>query len=296
MSDYTPTLYASIGDAVLALAVMRELPTAAITLCTVRYPDSGPRLRAALQSAANGESADEQEARLLFRSLFIMGNRRDPLGFEPLLRLLRRPNAEVEWLLGDAITEALPHIVAGVFDGDADALFAAILDLQIDDIIRLSLFGAATFLTWDGRIERDKMTAFLERFYQERSAPILDAAWTGWVEAIALLGLRALAPVVRLAWDEGLVIDDLIDATEFAEILERAERAPDDPERFEDEHLGYIEDVLEALQRFSEDDEPDDFGSLPIGEPVINPMRHVGRNDPCPCGSGKKAKRCCLAA
>ncbi|MCF6115630.1 SEC-C domain-containing protein [Mesorhizobium muleiense] len=24
-------------------------------------------------------------------------------------------------------------------------------------------------------------------------------------------------------------------------------------------------------------------------------MRHVGRNDPCPCGSGKKAKKCCLA-
>ncbi|RWK45049.1 MAG: hypothetical protein EOR45_38715, partial [Mesorhizobium sp.] len=25
------------------------------------------------------------------------------------------------------------------------------------------------------------------------------------------------------------------------------------------------------------------------------PWRHVGRNDPCPCGSGKKAKKCCLA-
>jgi preprotein translocase subunit SecA len=24
------------------------------------------------------------------------------------------------------------------------------------------------------------------------------------------------------------------------------------------------------------------------------PRRHVGRNDPCPCGSGKKYKRCCL--
>jgi hypothetical protein len=23
-----------------------------------------------------------------------------------------------------------------------------------------------------------------------------------------------------------------------------------------------------------------------------NPYRHVGRNDPCPCGSGKKFKRC----
>lgn len=32
--------------------------------------------------------------------------------------------------------------------------------------------------------------------------------------------------------------------------------------------------------------------------PVVTPVRHagprVGRNDPCPCGSGKKYKRCCL--
>ncbi len=26
--------------------------------------------------------------------------------------------------------------------------------------------------------------------------------------------------------------------------------------------------------------------------PVKNPMRQVGRNDPCPCGSGKKFKKC----
>ncbi|WP_198164187.1 SEC-C metal-binding domain-containing protein [Bradyrhizobium jicamae] len=28
---------------------------------------------------------------------------------------------------------------------------------------------------------------------------------------------------------------------------------------------------------------------------VRNTWRHVGRNDPCPCGSGKKAKKCSLA-
>ncbi|QQP92352.1 SEC-C domain-containing protein [Skermanella sp. TT6] len=26
---------------------------------------------------------------------------------------------------------------------------------------------------------------------------------------------------------------------------------------------------------------------------VLNPYRYVGRNDPCPCGSGRKFKRCC---
>lgn len=28
-------------------------------------------------------------------------------------------------------------------------------------------------------------------------------------------------------------------------------------------------------------------------EPYVNPYRKIGRNDPCPCGSGKKYKRCC---
>ena len=30
-----------------------------------------------------------------------------------------------------------------------------------------------------------------------------------------------------------------------------------------------------------------------VEEPVINTVK-VGRNDPCPCGSGKKYKNCCL--
>jgi len=34
----------------------------------------------------------------------------------------------------------------------------------------------------------------------------------------------------------------------------------------------------------------------PDNLPVVNSWRKVGRNDPCPCGSGKKAKHYCLAA
>jgi uncharacterized protein YecA (UPF0149 family) len=30
--------------------------------------------------------------------------------------------------------------------------------------------------------------------------------------------------------------------------------------------------------------------------PVFNANRDIGRNDPCPCGSGKKFKKCCLKA
>jgi uncharacterized protein YecA (UPF0149 family) len=34
-----------------------------------------------------------------------------------------------------------------------------------------------------------------------------------------------------------------------------------------------------------------DHGHTAI-EPVRNPLRDVGRNDPCPCGSGQKFKKC----
>ena len=28
-------------------------------------------------------------------------------------------------------------------------------------------------------------------------------------------------------------------------------------------------------------------------DPIVNASPKVGRNDPCPCGSGKKYKKCC---
>ena len=31
----------------------------------------------------------------------------------------------------------------------------------------------------------------------------------------------------------------------------------------------------------------------PFGLPIQNETPKVGRNDPCPCGSGKKFKKCC---
>jgi tetratricopeptide (TPR) repeat protein len=38
--------------------------------------------------------------------------------------------------------------------------------------------------------------------------------------------------------------------------------------------------------------DPDDFESFPM--PYTRPDPKIGRNDPCPCGSGKKYKKCCL--
>jgi hypothetical protein len=194
----------------------------------------------------------------------------------------------------------LAQIVTGVFDDDIGALFALIIDGSIDGFIREALFGAATFLTWERRIARDRFREFLVRFYEERPAEDGDQAWAGWLQAISLLGLRDLVPLVDGAFGEDRMPEEWIDRPQFDEDLAEAERAPDDIDRFTQNHLGYIEDVLVSLAwaRGSDDvfDEEAPWSDLAYpNEPVRNPWRHVGRNDPCPCGSGKKAKKCCLA-
>lgn len=289
-----------------ALAEAEELPRFAVGMCTARIEEAAPALRAVLARAADGEALSDDDRRLLFRGMYVLGGARDSKAFAALLRLLRRGDREVDELFGDMVTESLAQIAAGMFDGDTDALFEAIVDRSIDEYAREALMGAATFLAWVGRIDHDRMHEFLERFYEQRLADDGEIVWVSWLEAIAHLGLRHMAPLVHTAWDEGRVPEGVLERHHFAKDLRLAEQQPDDEERFKKANLGYIDDVVVALEWtdrvFSIEDDEEDYDSEPAGglapwypsEPVINPWRNVGRNDPCPCGSGKKAKKCCL--
>lgn len=304
-----------IEEHLLKLGTSEELPYFSVGLCTAHYEKVAPKLLELLESAAGGETFDDVEGRMFLRGLHIIGGRRDPIAFKPLLRVLRRHPEEVDSLLGYASAETLAQIVAGVFDGDFVALLDAIADLKIDETARDSLFGAATFLTWEGRIPRPEFVEFLTRFHAERLAPEGDLAWFAWANAITLLGLRDMWPTVLEAAKSDMLPLKPWELEHFEEELAAAEQAPQDIERFKDAFLGYIDDVIVALQCFEHDADEYDYGDdyldldadedtgpplvlgrAPENAPAVNPWRGVGRNDPCPCGSGKKAKRCCLAA
>ena len=77
---------------------------------------------------------------------------------------------------------------------------------------------------------------------------------------------------------------------------------------FEYDRIGPLEDAIGELSgwyAFSDaakrDQDrwatsPEDAG-LALADtplPFVDPFKDVGRNDPCPCGSGKKYKKCCL--
>jgi Protein of unknown function (DUF1186)/SEC-C motif len=293
------------------IATEERRPIYAIGMCLLRMEEAAPALRAVLAKAADGEDLSEEQRTLLLRGVYILGGARDTQSCQPLLRLLRLPEEELDHLLGEALMDGIPRIVAGVFDGDVDALLALVTDRSVDPFAREAVLDAAIILTWKGSIARDRLVSLLERFYEEKLADDDDPVWESWTRAIALLGLRDMAGLVYRSWDEGRIPDWVIGRNEFEEMLAEAERNPDDAARFEEFGLGYIEDVADALawtdiSEFDNEDESfdtfdedllesDDLDTRWIpAEPVRNPWRDVGRNDPCPCGSGKKFKKCCL--
>jgi uncharacterized protein YecA (UPF0149 family) len=126
--------------------------------------------------------------------------------------------------------------------------------------------------------------------------------WHAWMTAVAVLGIEPLVPRVRAAFADGRISPHYCGENHFDDMLKAAIQRPDDRTRLAREQMGYFEDVLDELQGFddpeaSDDDTfPDDLlrADLDPGIPYHNPFRNVGRNDPCPCESGKKIKKCCM--
>lgn len=267
-----------------ALSAAKHLPRDALRQAAAAPETIADEVLRVLEGGAAGLELADADADLLFWGLHVLAAARDTRAFAPLMRLLRQDGDTLDDLLGDAATMTLPRIVASLFDGDDAELHAPILDSTTDEIVRNELFCALAFLTHEGRVERARTRNLLVRFDDKKVAVESDIGWVGWEESIAVLGFRDLAPRVEAARRDGRLVGKVSDAAWFRATLREAEAKPADRERFDDRRYGYLDDPVAALAWTAED----------AGQPLRNPFKSVGRNDPCPCGSGRKFKKCCL--
>jgi len=250
----------------------------------------------------------------LFFIFHLLGEWREKSAYRPLARLLRCPRDDLDEILGGAITETSHRVMAAVFDGDPRPLYEVILDPEADEYIRSRMLEAIAMVTLHGEMPRAEAARFLRECYSELEPQDECWVWHGWQSAIALLGLVELKPLVKEAFARGLIGRDWLYFHHFEEDLQKGIDDPTAPLRKPMGEYSLFGDTIEELSRwecFSPEPDPDlsqvlpkpkaskdasRYVALPSFEPAVNPYKNVGRNDPCPCGSGKKFKKCCLTA
>lgn len=243
----------------------------------------------------------------IFFMIHLLAQWRATAAYPTLARLLRSPRAEnaLGW---DTVTENGPPLMASVFDGDPEPLFAIIRDAQADELTRAVMLETLAVLTARGMLDREVARVFLRACWDELEPHAENYVWVGWVDAVANLGFAEMAPLAEEAFDKGLIDPGATELRCFHKDLADALTNPDRAAWLAERRNGFFGDVVDELARwhcFSEkylarptraedrDDEPMS-SAWECREPHVNPFRDVGRNDPCPCASGKKFKKCCL--
>ena len=121
-----------------------------------------------------------------------------------------------------------------------------------------------------------------------------------------MLGLSELKTLVKKAFDRGFIDSYVLEFDHFEQDLRRGVERLGEPWRPDDREYTLFGDTIDELsgwycfsEQYSEDQERyrrHAEANRGGGQPLENPFKSIGRNDPCPCGGGKKFKRCCLAA
>lgn len=286
------------------LAFSKELPREAIRQCIDRRDEMVPVFLDILRDYTLGRPLTIDRERAIFLIVHILGELGEQTAFAPLTDMLacRREGA---WsILGDATTESLQKILISVFDGDVDRLRRLMENAEAYEYFRYAAFGAWTYFVATGRIDRADAERFLSDALKMLRPQDEHLVWYAWAEAVARLGFTDLKGRVRNAFDLGWISTEIMTFDKFEDAVDRASRSGDLVAFIAAEDLYPFTDtigVLSTWHRYSEEYlrerkkvEQQPSNPFTTVEPASNPYRDVGRNDPCPCGSGKKFKKCCL--
>jgi len=278
-------------------------PEAAITFADVHRDEVTPYLVEAIaRVAADPAVGEDPDYVLHLYAMQLLASWRETAAYAPLVQLGHHPEAVVEHLLGDTVTESYGRCLASVCDGNLSLLHVLAEDAAASHWVRDAALTALTVRVLEGDASRDDLLAYLIRLGDAEATRL--AALHGDFDELQILNSVVSAATDIGAFEmleriQGWYADELVDPS-IAD-LPWVERKIERPyEVCRDEMLrfgkGYVTSVKREIGWWA------GFGDeTPSLEPirltqVQTPLRlgsKTGRNDPCPCGSGKKYKKCC---
>jgi len=302
------TDFAPYQAALLSAREQREAITPELIAAIDRVSDDPARLL-----------KDPENCLHLF-AILLLAEFRETRALDCFLRFFSLPGESVLDLTGDMVTEQGAAMLASVCGGDSAPLLRLAHDESINMFVRGQAIDSLLVQHAWGERSREAVIEELRQMFGSLAKPGDGYVWASLIGAICDFGARELVPDGRRAFAGELVDETVVDVESLDELLSpETAKYPLPPGQT---HFGNFCERNQPIDAVAEcsgwlcfhDEEPhfsswedemaedellmgesnDQFArALAFGDkPYIAPPK-VGRNDPCPCGSGKKYKKCC---
>lgn len=265
-----------------------------------------PRLLRSLEEAIaySREPKGAESSLLPLYAMHMLAQFRDRRAYPLIAELCRAPGTILDDMLGDTITEGLPRILATVFDGDLAPMRSVVENESGNEWARGAAIRAIGVLVRQGVLARADAIAYFGELFRGRLEKRPSHVWAALAAEAADMQATPLGNEIREAHDEGLIDSWDLGIGEIETMLAKGDDAASDLSgRYDDRP---IDDTVAEMRWWA------CFGpesravarrkaaaSSSSERPVLAiPERSepkVGRNKPCPCGSGRKYKKCCGA-
>ena len=215
-------------------------------------------------------------------AIFLLAEFRENKALPNLLEILRMDEDNIDWILGDTLTEGFCAVIAScAAKKDIPDIKDIVLDESLYEFARLCAVDALQVLYVEGVISRDEMVGFIGHISDKFGDDI------SFIESIAFM-------CAQLHFDE---FTDMLKlyyaAKKFGEnedwetwqkwLAETTRENAVQKLKDEDRWCHYITDCCAAM----------DWWPILNNKADYDWGRKIGVNEPCPCGSGKKFKKCC---
>ena len=273
----------------------QPLPKAALHAAAEQADAVVPRIADLMERAADPDrGVDPEDESIIFFGVFVLGETGDARGYAPLLKFLAGDAEDVDRLLGDALTETVALVLARIAD-DPEPLVELVGSPNANQYARGAALQAWARRAAEIPLSDDEVRQRLADIYERLRLDRDTYLAAEWCIVAAVLGLADVRPQVEhvMACEPGELFP-LYSLRHFDQDLERqaaeGSLAVMDKLRW----VPFDGTAVAELSRWYafRDDTGHQRASASGGE-RRNPYRDVGRNDPCPCGSGKKFKKCC---
>ena len=246
-------------------------------------------------------------------AIYLLAQFRENRAYPLFVKIFSAPGETAFDLVGDTVTERLGRILASVYDGNPAPLQSLVESEEVNEYVRDAGIDAFLALEHSGQMSREEVMEYFRKLFGGKLKRSHSHVWNGLVCAVADLPAPELLEDVRRAYADGLVDSG------FARLegIDRDLRAPN-PRRRARHHI--ITDAiaemewwasfhprdsrpaklsplppraLAALSKILDQPAPPAPPAQPKPSPAVPRQPKIGRNDPCPCGSSKKYKKCC---